>query len=247
MELTGKKAIVTGGGDGIGRSIALTFARKAAERVASAIADQGVEALAIETDVASKASVDEMSQQVLEAFGGIDILVNNAGVQYVCPIVDFPESEWNRLIGVMLSGTFFCTQAAMRSMIPRRTGRILNISSVFGRVGGKYKSAYVAAKHGIIGLTKSAALEVAEYDITVNAICPGVARTKIVENQLDALAEAHGVSREKVLEDVFLSEVPQKRLLEPQEIADCALFLVSEKAHGITGQAINVSAGWVMQ
>jgi len=259
VELTGKGAIVTGGGDGIGRAIALTLAREgasvviadinkeSADRVAQEITDQGGRALGIEADVASKASVDAMSQQALGSLGSIDILVNNAGVQYVCTVVDFPESEWNRLIAVILSGTFFCTQAALRSMIPRRTGRIVNISSLFGRVGAKYKPAYTAAKHGVIGLTRSTALEVAEYGITVNAICPGVTRTRIVEGQLDGLAATHGISRDEVMEKVFFPEIPQKRILDPQEIADCALFLISEKAFAITGQAINVSAGWVMQ
>jgi len=258
VELAGRNAVVTGGGDGIGRSIALTLSREgasvaipdinkeSAERVANEINDKGGRAHGIETDVASKASVDAMSEQVLESFGSIDILVNNAGVQYVCAVVDYPESEWDRLIGVILSGTFFCTQAALRSMIPRRTGRIVNISSVLGRIGAKYKPAYVAAKHGVIGLTRSIALEVAEYGITVNAICPGVTRTSIVEKQLDSLAVTHGISRDEVLEKVFFSEVPQKRMLDPQEIADCALFLVSEKAYAITGQSLNVSAGWVM-
>ena len=258
MKLTGKSAVVTGGGDGIGRSIALTLAREgasvaipdinkeSAERVAQEITERGGRALGIETDVASKVSVDAMSQQVLESFGSIDILVNNAGVQYVGTAVDYPESEWNRLIAVILSGTFFCTQAALRSMIPRRTGRIINISSVLGRIGAKYKPAYVAAKHGVIGLTRSIALEVAEYGITVNAICPGVTRTSIVEKQLDSLASTHGISRDEVLEKVFFPEVPQKRMLDPQEIADCVLFLVSEKAYAITGQSLNVSAGWVM-
>ncbi len=257
MEHTGKGAIVTGGGAGIGRAIALTLAAEgadvaiadldggSAQQVAQEIKDGGGRALAVVADVASKASVEAMAGVVLESFGSIDILVNNAGGQHVAPAVDFPEHEWHRLIGVILSGTFFCTQAALRSMIPRGTGRIVNISSVYGHVGAKYKPAYTAAKHGVIGLTRSTALEVAEHGITVNAICPGVTRTKHVENQLDGLAEAEGIGRDEVLEKVFYPDIPQRRLLSPQEIADCALFLVSGKAYAITGQAINVSAGWV--
>ena len=258
MEHNGKGAIVTGGGDGIGRAIALTLARegaavaiadinrRAAEETAREIVDRGGRALANETDVTDKNSVDSMSEKVLESFGSIDILVNNAGVQHVSPLVDFPEAEWNRLIGVILTGTFFCTQAALGSMIPRRQGCIVNISSTLGKEGGKFKSAYTAAKHGVIGLTRSAALDVAEYGINVNAICPGITRTNIVENQLDSLAKAHGVGREEVLDIVYFPNIPQKRILDPQKIADCALFLTSKKAKAITGQAINVSAGAVM-
>ena len=259
VELNGKGAIVTGGGGGIGRAIALTLAGEgagvaiadidlgSADSVAREIEERGGRAVGIETDVGNKSSVGDMSRAVLESFGNIDILVNNAGVQHVAPAVDFPEHEWDRLIAVILSGTFFCTQAALRSMIPRQTGRIVNISSVYGRVGAKYKPAYTAAKHGVIGLTRSTALEVAEHGITVNAICPGGTKTKIVEDQLDSLARTHGISRDEVVEKVFYPDIPQKRLLDPQEIADVALFLVSDKAYAITGQAINVSAGWVMQ
>ena len=254
-----KGAIVTGGGDGIGRAIAHALAGEgasvaiaevdgdAAQRVAGEIADKGGTALGIPTDVGDPDSVGAMGEKLLEAFGKIDVLVNNAGAQYVAPAVDYPVSEWNKLINVILTGTFLCTQVALRSMIPRRQGRIINISSVYGRIGGKYKPAYTAAKHGVIGLTRSCAMDVAELGITVNAICPGVTKTKLVENQLDNLAESHGITREEVLDTVFLPEIPQKRLLDPREIADSVLFLSSDKAKAITGQAINVSAGWVTQ
>ena len=225
--LTGKGAIVTGGGGGIGRAIALTLAGEgagvaiadidlgSAERVAREIEERGGRAVGIETDVGNKSSVEDMSRAVLESFGNIDILVNNAGVQHVAPAVDFPEQEWDRLIAVILSGTFFCTQAALRSMIPRQTGRIVNISSVYGRVGAKYKPAYTAAKHGVIGLTRSTALEVAEHGITVNAICPGGTKTKIVEDQLDSLARTHGISRDEVVGEGFLPRHPPKAFVGP--------------------------------
>jgi 3-hydroxybutyrate dehydrogenase len=146
----------------------------------------------------------------------------------------------------MLSGTFFFTQAVLPLMIEQRSGRIINISSVLGKVGAKYKSAYVAAKHGIVGLTRATALEVAEFGITANAICPGVTGTSIVEGQLEGLAVKHGITRDEVLEKVFYPNVPQKRLMQPSEIADMAVYLASDKGYAITGQAINVSAGWVM-
>ena len=254
----GKAAIVTGGGGGLGRAIAVALAEQgaavaisdldpeAAGVVAGEVEARGARALAIETDVSQKSSVEAMVAGVLKTFGRIDILVNNAGLQYVSPIVEYPEERWDTLIGVMLTGTFFCTQAALPSMLSRRSGRIVNISSVMGRIGAPYKSAYCAAKHGIIGLTRSVAVEVAEQGITVNAICPGVTGTAIVEGQLDDLAKHHDLDREEVLDKIFFPDIPQKRILEPDEIAQCVLYLVSDGAQAITGQAINVSAGWVM-
>ena len=259
VEHRGKGAIVTGGGGGIGRAIALGLAGEgaavtiadlnldAARKVAQEISDRGGEALAVQTDVAEKASVDSAVRQTLDTFGRIDILVNNAGVQHVSPIVDFPEAQWHALVGVILTGTFFCTQAVLPSMISRGSGRIINISSVLGRIGQPYKAAYCAAKHGVIGLTRVTALETAEHGITVNAICPGVTRTEIVENQLDGLARTYGISRDEVLDKVFFPQIPQKRLMDPGEVAECVLFLASDRAFALTGQAINFSAGWVMQ
>ncbi len=132
-------------------------------------------------------------------------------------------------------------------MISRGSGRIINISSTLGRIGQPYKAAYCAAKHGVIGLTRVTALETAEHGITVNAICPGVTKTEIVENQLDGLARTYGIGRDEVLEKVFFPQIPQKRLMDPGEVAECVLFLASDRAFALTGQAINFSAGWVMQ
>jgi 3-hydroxybutyrate dehydrogenase len=252
-----KSAIVTGGGGGIGRSVALALAAEgvavavadidehAASRVADEVATAGGRSLAVTVDVTSKASAEAMVDRALTEFGRVDVLVNGAGVQFVAPILEFPEEQWHRLIAINLTGTFLCSQAALRSMIPQGSGRIINISSTLGKVGAKFKPAYTAAKHGVIGLTRSLALEVAEGGITVNAVCPGVTKTAIVEGQLDGLARSHGIDREKVLEQVFFPDIPQKRLLEPQEVADFIVYLASDKAQAITGQAINVSAGWV--
>ena len=257
MGLNGKAAIITGGGGGIGRSVALALA---AEGVSVAVADieensavsvadevraSGGQGIAVATDVTRRTSAQDMVDRTLTEFGRVDILVNGAGVQFVAPILEFPEEQWHRLIAINLTGTFLCSQAALRSMIPQGSGRIINISSTLGKVGAKFKPAYTAAKHGVIGLTRSMALEVAEVGITVNAVCPGVTRTALVEGQLDGLAQSHGIDRDDVLEQVFYPNIPQKRLMDPQEVADFIVYLASDRAEAITGQAINVSAGWV--
>ncbi|MAE64738.1 MAG: 3-hydroxybutyrate dehydrogenase [Phycisphaeraceae bacterium] len=255
MEHEGRTAIVTGGAGGLGEAIGMALAaegaaiavtdvdRDAAGATAARITEKGGRALAIEADVSTKQSVVAMVEQTVDVLGGVDILVNNAGIQHVAPLVDYPLERWERLIGVMLTGTFLCTQAAVRVMIGRGGGSIVNISSTLGRQGATHKSAYTAAKHGIVGLTRSNALELAEHDIRVNAVCPGITQTPLVDDQLDDLAAAHGCRRDEVVERVFLSNIPQKRVLEPREVADCVVFLCSLKARAFTGQALSVAAG----
>jgi 3-hydroxybutyrate dehydrogenase len=182
---------------------------------------------------------------LLESHGRVDILVNNAGVQYVAPIERYPLEQWDRLLGVLLTGPFLFTQAVLPAMRRQGWGRIINIASVNGKRGDPGKSAYCAAKHGVIGLTRVAALETATDGITVNAICPGLVDTPLVQNQLGDLAAMHGLAKEEALERVYLALVPQGRLLDPREIATMARYLASDEARGITGQAINVSAGWI--
>ena len=259
MEHANHTAVITGAGAGIGEAIARALAAEgamvvvadvkveAAETVAKSIRDAGGNAEAMLTDVTDRASVEAMARHAETAHGGIDILVNNAGVQHVAPLIEFLESDWRRLIDVMLTGTFLCTQAAVRSMISKRRGWIVNIASQLGKEGAAYKCAYTAAKHGIIGLTRSNALELAEHEIRVNAICPGLTRTQLVEDQLDDLARAHGYGRDEVLDRLYYPRIPQKRALEPKEIADCAVFLCSKRAGAFTGQALNVSAGAIME
>lgn len=259
MKLRGKVGIVTGGASGIGFAIAELFAKEGATPVIADLdKDRGSkavekvrelnrDALFIDTDVTKPEECKRLIEETVSRFGRIDILVNNAGLQHVALIVDFPEDKWNLLIGVMLTGPFLCTKYALPYMIKQRSGRIVNISSIHGIIGVKFKSAYVSAKHGLIGLTKVTALEMAEYGITANAVCPTFVRTPLVEKQIDDQAKAHGIPREEVLEKVILAEAPMKRLLEPEEVAELVVYLASDSAKNITGAAIPIDEGWTAQ
>jgi 3-hydroxybutyrate dehydrogenase len=256
--LADRTALVTGAGSGIGAAIAEELARagayvqvqdlqtEAAATVAEAINSAGGAAGAAGGDVSNPDDVSAIVKELLRSHGQIDILVNNAGLQHVAPIERFPLEQWNRLLGVLLTGPFLLTQAVLPPMRSHGWGRIINIASVNGKRGDPGKAAYCSAKHGLIGLTRVAALETATDGITVNAICPGLVDTPFVQNQLDGLAAMYGIAREEAVEQVFLPLIPQKRLLDPDEIAAMARYLASDEARGITGQAINVSAGWIM-
>ena len=257
-DLSGRIALVTGAGSGIGAAIATALAQAgaavivqdlrldpAASIVESIRSRNGV-ADAVGGDVSNPDDVRTMVDGLLQAHGRVDILVNNAGVQHVAPLESFPLAQWHRLLGVLLTGPFLLTQAVLPSMRRHAWGRIINIASVNGKRGDPGKVAYCSAKHGLIGLTRVAALETATDGITVNAICPGLVDTPLIQNQLDDLAAMHGLAREDALAQVYLPLVPQKRLLDPGEIAAMARYLASDEARGITGQAINVSAGWIM-
>lgn len=185
-----------------------------------------------------------MTEETVRRFGSLDILVNNAGLQYVAPIVDYPEETWNRLIGVMLTGTFLCTKYALPHMIHARWGRVVNISSAHGLAASPFKSAYVSAKHGVIGFTKVAAWEVAAQGVTVNAVCPGYVRTPLVEGQIADQAKVHGIPAAEVVERVMLQPQALKRLLEPDEVAALVRYLCSDAAAGITGAALPIDGGW---
>lgn len=259
MELKDKVAVVTGGESGIGRAMALAFAREGAdvvvaglgrepgEAVAQEVRRCGRRALFVPTDVTQSGMVAAMTAKALETFGAIDILVNNAGVQHLSPIVDLREEDWDRVVNVLLKGTFLCSKAALPSMIAKNGGRIINISSAHGKIGSPFKAPYVAAKHAVIGFTKVLALETAGYNITANCICPGYVRTALVENQVRDQARLHGVTEAVVTEKVFFKEVAQKRFIEEEEVAALAVYLGSDDARGITGQAISLDGGWVMQ
>lgn len=254
--LEGKVAIVTGAGSGIGRAIALALAEagaavgvadldeKRAEHVVREIEDGGGRAAATSVDVSDSTSVRAMVDRLAHAFGPADILVNNAGLQYVAPITEYPEEKWDRLVGVMLTGTFLCTKYALPAMISRRWGRIINIASAHGLVASPFKSAYVSSKHGIVGFTKVAAWEVAESGVTVNAVCPGYVRTPLVESQIADQARVHRIPETEVVEKIMLQPAAVKQLIEPEEVAALVRYLCTDEARMITGAALSIDAGW---
>lgn len=259
MRLNGKVGIVTGSASGIGLAIAEAFAKEGAnltiadlnevggKEVEEGIQKLGRDALFVKTNIAKREDCKRLIDQTVKRFGRIDILVNNAGLQHVAPITDFPEDKWDLLIGVMLTGAFLCTKYALPHMISQKSGRIINMSSIHGLIGAKFKSAYVSAKHGIIGLTKVTALEMLEQGITANAICPTFVRTPLVDKQIDDQAKAYSIPREEVLEKVILAEAPMKRMLEPEEVAELAVYLASDLARNVTGAAIPIDEGWTAQ
>lgn len=254
--MKGKVAIVTGAASGIGYAIAKAFVAAGAhcviadlDPVACERARLELEALGpacdfVATNVAEAAEVRHLVDAAVGRFGRLDILVNNAGLQHVSPVVEFPEDRWNTLIGVMLTGTFLACKYALPHMIRQNWGRIINIDSLHGKVASPFKAAYVAAKHGVLGLTKVVALEVAEHNITSNAICPAYVRTPLVEKQIQEQAKRHGISPEDVLGKIMLEPAAIRRLLEPEEVASLAAYLCSDQASGITGAAIDIDLGW---
>lgn len=251
-----KVALITGSTSGIGLGIAKEFAAKGYNLMFNGLEKNGPE---IAQDVAQQYGVktkfnganmmkpDEIAALVKDTedtFGHIDVLINCAGVQFVSPIEDFPNERWDLIIGVNLSSAFHTTKAAWRGMKARRFGRIINISSAHGLVASKGKSAYVASKHGITGLTKAIALEGAEYNITCNAICPGYVRTPLVEGQIKDQAKLHGISEEEVISKIMLEQHAVKEFVSIESLAGMALFLASEEAKVITGASIPMEGGW---
>lgn len=245
--------------EGIGYEIAKKFAENGAkvvltdlnktevEEAAESLRNAGYEAVGLKCDVTAEEEVKTALHETIERFGRIDILVNNAGLQYVANLEDFPTEKFELLIRVMLIGPFIAIKHAFPAMKKQKYGRIINMASINGLVGFAGKAAYNSAKHGVIGLTKVAALEGAPYGITVNALCPGYVDTALVRNQLTDLAATRNVPLEKVLEEVIYPLVPQRRLLSVEEVANYAMFLASEQAKGITGQAVVIDGGYTAQ
>ena len=195
-------------------------------------------------DMTKPESIAEMITATLAEQGRLDVLVNNAGIQHVAPLEQFPVEKWDAILAINLSSAFHTTRAALPAMRQNRFGRIINIASAHGLVASPFKVAYVAAKHGIVGLTKVTALETAEDNITCNAICPGYVYTPLVEAQIDGQAKAHGISRDKVIRDVLLAQQPNKRFASVEELGALTAFLASDAAASITGIALPVDGGW---
>ena len=257
--LNDRVALVTGSTSGIGLGIARALASGGCrvvlnsfqaddetDRLTRELADEfGVETFFGAADMSRPDEIARMMATVQGRFGRLDILVNNAGIQHVAPIEAFPPEKWEQILAINLSSAFHTTRAALPGMRARRWGRIINIASAHGLVASPFKSAYVAAKHGMLGLTKVTALETAEDGITCNAICPGYVHTPLVDRQIDDQARSHGIPREDVIREVILAPQPTKRFVEIDEGAKLALFLCSEAARSITGAALPIDGGWV--
>ena len=260
MKLADRTAFVTGGGRGIGRAIALAFAREGARVIVVARTTAEVEGVAAEIraecggesaahsvcDVADARSVGRAFQEAREFFGrGADVLVNNAGVAESAKFAETTDEFWQRHLAVNLSGTFYCMRAALPSMVERGWGRIVNVASIAGKTGAPYIAAYSASKHGVLGLTRSVALEVAMKGVTVNAVCPGYVDTEMTARALENIEAKTGRRRAEALDSIKRMS-PQNRLVTSEEVAAVALLLASEDGRGITGQAINVDGGTVL-
>jgi 3-hydroxybutyrate dehydrogenase len=258
---TRKAALVTGSTSGIGLAIATAFAKagmnvtlnglgepEAIERLRARLErDAGVQVRFDGADLTQPEACAALVEGAETAFGRLDVLVNNAGVQFVSPIEDFPVDKWNLIIALNLSAAFHTIRAAMRGMKQRGYGRIINIASAHAHVASPFKSAYVAAKHGIAGLTKTVALEGAPFNVRCNAISPGYVLTPLVEDQIPDTMKARGMTREQVIEDVLLAAQPTKEFVKVEDVAGMALFLVSDAANQINGAALAVDGGWTAQ
>ena len=245
--LNDKVALITGGGRGIGRAIALTFAQHGARVAVAARTREQVESVAQETGGIALTCDVSNPDQVAKMFADIkpDILVNNAGIAESATLVNTTDELWHRHLSINLSGTFYCTRAALPAMLEKRWGRIINIASIAAKTGAPYIGAYAASKHGVLGLTRAIALEVAASGITVNAICPGYVDTEMVSRGVEQITAKTGRSQEEALE-ILKRMSPQNRLVTAEEVAAMALLLASEDGRGINGQGINIDGGSVL-
>jgi 3-hydroxybutyrate dehydrogenase len=255
--LKGKTALITGSTSGIGLAIAQGFADQGANIVINGLGDaaaievtrKGIEAKGVQclyhgADMTKPDQIQNMIETAIKSFGSLDILVNNAGIQFVSPIEDFPPEKWDAIIAINLSSAFHTIRYAVPQMKKQQWGRIINMASAHALVASPFKSAYVAAKHGILGLTKAVALETAENGITVNAICPGYVKTPLVEGQIADTAKARGMSEEEVVRDVLLKAQWTKKFVTVEQVAGLAVFLCSDAAENITGSHQSIDGGW---
>jgi 3-hydroxybutyrate dehydrogenase len=261
MTLAGRNAVITGSTSGIGRGIALKLASDgvrvmingfgAEVDIADLLAEleklSGKKPIYSPADMSDPAQINTMMKLAESELGGVDIMMNNAGIQFVSPIEDFPTDKWDRIIAINLNSAFHTTKAVIAGMKSRGWGRIINLASAHSLVASPYKSAYVAAKHGIVGLTKTVALEVAEFGVTVNAVSPGYVLTPLVEAQIPATAKARGISEDDVMRDVMLAPQPIKKFVEIEDVATTVAFLCSDAAKGITGSNMTIDGGWTAQ
>jgi 3-hydroxybutyrate dehydrogenase len=256
--LAGRTALVTGSTSGIGLGVAEALAAEGAAIVLNGFGDpaeimrtrdrlaaeHGVDVIYSSADLSMPQAIAEMMAYARDVLGPVDILVNNAGIQYVAPIAEFPTAKWDAILAVNLSSAFHTIRAVLPEMVERRYGRIINVASAHGLVASPFKSAYVAAKHGIVGLTKTVALEAATSGVTCNAICPGYVFTPLVEKQIEEQAKAHHIPQEKVVTDILLASQPNKKFATVEEIGALAAFLCGPGGASITGTALPVDGGW---
>lgn len=256
--VAGRNAVITGSTSGIGRGIALKLASEGARVMINGFGDQadiqnllkeleklsGKKPIYSDADMSDPVQIEAMMKLAESELGGVDIMMNNAGIQFVSPIEDFPTDKWNQIIAINLSSAFHTSKAVVAGMKARGWGRIVNLASAHSLVASPYKSAYVAAKHGIAGLTKTVALEVAEYGVTVNAVSPGYVLTPLVEKQIPDTAKARGISEEDVVQTVMLANQPIKKFVEIDDVAATVAYLCTDAAKGITGTNISIDGGW---
>jgi 3-hydroxybutyrate dehydrogenase len=257
----GRTALVTGSTSGIGLGIATRLAADGANIVLNGFGDaaqiealrkdlaakNGVQVTYDGADMTKPGAIAAMMKKAIDQFGAVDILVNNAGVQHVAPVDEFPVDKWDLIIALNLSSAFHTTRLALPAMKKRRWGRIVNIASAHALVASPFKSAYVSAKHGLAGFTKTVALEVAQQGITANAICPGYVRTPLVDKQIPDQAKAHGISEERVIREVILAPQPTKEFVKVDDVAALAAYLCSDAAAAITGAMLSIDGGWTAE
>jgi len=258
MSLKSKSAVITGSTSGIGLGIAQSLAKEGVNVVLNGFGERGeienerlkiekdyqVKALYIQADMSQPEQIRNMIAKAEDAFGSVDIMVNNAGIQHVQPIDEFPEEKWNAIIAINLSSNFHAIKACIPGMKKKGWGRIINVSSVHGVIASPYKSAYISAKHGVVGLTKAVALDLATFGITANALCPGYVDTPLVRKQIPDQAKANHISESEVIEKVILKDHFIKDFVQISDLGAISVFLCSDAAKMITGQAICVDGGW---